>query len=85
MTEIAPGIFGLTQSSATAAAAARLGVQQARAFCTDQGMEFEVVRSVIGHNDYQIAFRCPRPVPGWLTPPDQDATSPGFRPQAGLQ
>jgi hypothetical protein len=59
-------------------------VEAARAHCAAQGLEFEPVRTVIGTSQYQIAFRCPRPVPGWLTPPDQDAATPAFRSQGSL-
>ncbi|MGG5808649.1 hypothetical protein [Falsiroseomonas sp. CW058] len=82
--ELSPGVFGLTSHSASVAAAARLGVERARGHCAAQGLEFEVVRSAIGASDYQIAFRCPRPTPGWLTPPEQEANSPAFRVPGGL-
>ncbi len=73
--ELAPETFALTSRGATTAAAARAGVENARAHCTTKGGELEVVRSVIGTSDYQIAFRCPRTPPETLTPPAPDATS----------
>lgn len=83
--ELSPGVFALTVHSATPAASARLGVEQARAHCAQRQLGFEPVRTLIGARDYQIAFRCPPAGAEWLTPPDPDATSPAFLPAGSLQ
>jgi hypothetical protein len=81
--ELSPELFALTQKGSTPAAAARLGVENARAHCTALGHGFEPVRTLVGYSEYQIAFRCPRPVPAEmplgadeaLTPPSAGANS----------
>lgn len=83
--ELSPGIYGLTYHASPLATAARRGVEQARAHCEQRGMGFEVVRTQLGAVDYQIAFRCPRPVPELLTSAEADAAPPGFRPMGSLQ
>ncbi|MBU8545109.1 MULTISPECIES: hypothetical protein [Roseomonadaceae] len=66
VTELAPETYGLTTHASTAAQAARIGVEQARAHCTAMGRNFAVTRSEIGGNEYTIAFTCPRPNPNPL-------------------
>jgi hypothetical protein len=66
VTELAPETYGLTTHASTAAQAARIGVEQARAHCAALGRNFAVTRSEIGGNDYTIAFTCPRPHPNPL-------------------
>ena len=65
--ELEGGVFALTTQAASPATAARIGVEQARAYCTERGRFFEVVRSEIGVTNYRIAFRCqgfmPEPTP----------------------
>lgn len=75
--ELAPGLYGLTHRGPTLAAAARIGVEEARAHCTSLGAAgFEPVRTAFSPSEYQIAFRCPRQAPG---PVAQDPPpAPGF-------
>lgn len=90
--ELEPDVFALTMQSATAAAAARLGVQEARAHCARLGRNFEPIRTEIGNPVYRIAFRCSRPVPDIFAPAPPPAPGggqalpevPGFRPEPGL-
>jgi hypothetical protein len=85
--ELEPGLFALAMHAATPAAAARLGVERARAHCAGRRSGFEPVRTEIGAG-YRIAFRCPPPAGDLLAPgvPPASATqgSPGFRPEPGL-
>lgn len=74
--ELSPELFALTQKASTPAAAARLGVENARAHCTSLGHGFEPVRTAVGSSEYQIAFRCPRQVPGEVTPGAEGALTP---------
>lgn len=61
--ELSPDVYGLTSHGNTQAQAARVGVERARNFCTQQERAFEPMRSHIGGRDYTIAFRCPLPEP----------------------
>lgn len=55
------GSFGLTTTGATAASAARRGVEQAEAHCAGLNRVMVPSRSQIGRSDYRIAFRCLAP------------------------
>jgi hypothetical protein len=52
------GSFGLTATAASAAGAARDGVERARAHCAARHMALLPQRSLIGMQDYQLVFRC---------------------------
>jgi len=82
--ELEPGLYALTMQASSPATAARLGVDRARRHCAEGQRGFEAVRTEIGVTDYRIAFRCPRPIPDLLTPPDIGVDSPGFRPAGGV-
>ncbi len=73
--ELAPETYGLTKHAANQAAAARLGVEEARAHCGAMGRAFDVVRTEIWPREYRIAFRCPRIMPDVLTPLEEDPTA----------
>lgn len=77
--ELAPDVFALTMHASTPAAAARLGVERARAYCGERQRGFAIERSQIWPNEYRIAFRCPRIMPDALTPLEVDPTAPGYQ------
>jgi hypothetical protein len=74
--ELAPGLYALAHRGPTLAAAARHGVEEARAHCLALGAAgFEAVSTAFSPSEYQIAFRCPRQPPGPTTAPPP---TPGF-------
>jgi hypothetical protein len=52
------GSFGLTVTAASAAGAARGGVERAKAHCASRQMAMLPQHSLIGAQDYQLVFRC---------------------------
>lgn len=55
------GGFGLATRAASAASAARDGVERAEAYCAAKQRVMLPERSLIGAQDYQLAFRCLAP------------------------